>query len=332
MNLSHKIHEAVMKHLSSMSIRERKNASENLIQDLFIDLRVKVNKWAALTQQTSQARMGYIGQHLTSIVTGFPGSKTGARGDDLVLPDGRHSEIKTCYRVDQLGECKNCHTKIATSDKICPACGSKDLVRKDDSKWLISIPATEFAQKEFDDLFKNENFYLVLFEFEDLNNPENIIISIWSVDPRNKGFAYCMLDYYKNIWAKSKSHAPFNLWPYSLKFEMMAPLLIYRSKIDKNGSIKTILFPELTPPQPHKLSDLTELPARSIDYLSLCNLAKKYGIPIPAKCSTKKLLKIMQTYRKEKNISDAELIKQLQNVIYLKSIAAYIDVLPAGIY
>ena len=83
-----------MKHLSSMSIRERKNASENLIQDLFIDLRVKVNKWAALTQQTSQARMGYIGQHLTSIVTGFPGSKTGARGADLVLPDGRHSEIK----------------------------------------------------------------------------------------------------------------------------------------------------------------------------------------------------------------------------------------------
>ena len=100
----------------------------------------------------------------------------------------------------------------------------------------------EKLKKEFDDLFKNVNFYFVLFEFEELNVPETIVISIWSVDPCNKGFAYCMLDYYKNIWSKSKSHAPFNLWPYSLKFELMAPLLIYRSRIDKKGNIETILF------------------------------------------------------------------------------------------
>ena len=317
-----------MKNLSLLSIQERKNASEDLIQDLFVDLRNKVNKWAALTKQTSQARMGYIGQHLTSIVTGFPGSKTGARGDDLVLPDGKHSEIKTCYRVDQLGECKSCHTKVATFDKICPSCGSENLVRKDDSKWLISIPSTEFAQKEFDDLFKNVNFYFVLFEFEELNVPETIVISIWSVDPCNKGFAYCMLDYYKNIWSKSKSHAPFNLWPYSLKFELMAPLLIYRSRIDKKGNIETILFPGLTPPQFHGLSDLTKLPARSIDNFSLRNLIQQYDISVPLKCSTEKLLEAMQVYRKENNISDTVLIQQLQDIMYQEKVATHIGILP----
>lgn len=39
-------------------------ASEALIKDLYIDLRAKVNAWSKITQQTPQARMGYVGQHL----------------------------------------------------------------------------------------------------------------------------------------------------------------------------------------------------------------------------------------------------------------------------
>lgn len=45
-------------------------ASEALIKDLYIDLRAKVNAWSKITQQTPQARMGYVGQHLVSVVTG----------------------------------------------------------------------------------------------------------------------------------------------------------------------------------------------------------------------------------------------------------------------
>lgn len=60
-------------------------ASEQLIQDLYIDLRRKTRLWSSITRQTSQARMGYIGQHLVSVVTGSPGGRTGARGDDLKL-------------------------------------------------------------------------------------------------------------------------------------------------------------------------------------------------------------------------------------------------------
>ncbi len=43
-------------------------ASEALIKDLYIDLRAKVNAWSKITQQTPQARMGYVGQHLPKIV------------------------------------------------------------------------------------------------------------------------------------------------------------------------------------------------------------------------------------------------------------------------
>ena len=46
-------------------------ASEQLIHDLYIDLRKKANHWASITHQTAQARMGYVGQHLVSVVTGY---------------------------------------------------------------------------------------------------------------------------------------------------------------------------------------------------------------------------------------------------------------------
>lgn len=82
-----------------------KESAELLITDLYVDLRKKVNSWASHTQQTPQARMGYIGQHLVSVVTGFPGGKSGACGHDLIFSDEEYGEIKTCSKVDQLGVC-----------------------------------------------------------------------------------------------------------------------------------------------------------------------------------------------------------------------------------
>ena len=61
----------------------RVETSERLIDELYIDLRRRINNWASITKQTAQARMGYVGQHLVSIVTGYPGGKSGARGKDL---------------------------------------------------------------------------------------------------------------------------------------------------------------------------------------------------------------------------------------------------------
>jgi hypothetical protein len=78
-------------------------ASIALIKDLYVDLRKKMLEWAKITGQTGQARIGYIGQHLVSVVTGYKGAKTGARGFDLKIGDFDYGEIKTCSKVDQMG-------------------------------------------------------------------------------------------------------------------------------------------------------------------------------------------------------------------------------------
>lgn len=137
-------------------------ASEALIKDLYIDLRAKVNAWSKITQQTPQARMGYVGQHLVSVVTGYPGGKSGARGYDLVIDDERHGEIKTCYRVDQLGSCNACGAVVSSLETECAVCSSTSINRKDDSKWLIAIRNND----EFAKLLDPYRYYFVLFEFE----------------------------------------------------------------------------------------------------------------------------------------------------------------------
>lgn len=216
------------------------DSSERLLEDLYIGLREKLLLWAAVTKQTPQARMGYIGQHLTSIVTGYPGGMSGGRGYDLILPNGRAAEIKTCYRVDQLGICKVCRSSVSSIQESCANCFSQNIERKDDSKWLLAVK----TDKDFKELLDPEKYFFVLFEFEDLNDPSNlnIVASIWEVDPRHLGFAACMVDYKINIQGSSASGAPFNLWPHMLKFQLMAPKLIYQARILEN-SIETRVFP-----------------------------------------------------------------------------------------
>ncbi len=196
--------------------------------------------------------MGYVGQHLVSAATGYRGEKTGARGKDLLLPNGLHAEIKTCSKVDQLGRCNNCSTAIARIEMKCTECGSSDIKRNDDSKWLISIR----HEVEFDQILAPKYYYLVLFDFVDLLSPTTIRASIWQVDPTVPGFAYCMVDYYSNIRAQSRTKAPFNLWPFSLKFDIMRPVLIYQSFIAADGSIRTEIFPERDEPRVHSLKPL----------------------------------------------------------------------------
>ena len=135
------------------------NSSEALLRDLFIDLKSRVNYWAAITKQTAQARMAYVGQHLTSVVTGFPGGRSGARGYDLILPNGQFAEIKTCMRIDQLGFCNNCSARVAGIEGTCPQCGSSDVTRPTDSKWLLS-PRNE---NDLANMSAPAFYYLVLF-------------------------------------------------------------------------------------------------------------------------------------------------------------------------
>ena len=306
-------------------------ASEALITDLYVDLRTKVNEWSAITNQTPQARMGYVGQHLVSVVTGYPGGKSGARGYDLVMEDGAYGEIKTCYRVDQLGSCSKCGAVVSSLETECAICGSRDINRKDDSKWLISLR----NDKEFEEVIEPEKYYFVLFEFEELANTanNNIIASIWEVDPKAKGFAFCMIDYYLNIRARSTSKAPFNMWPHEFKFSLTKPTLIYQSVIKPDGTIHTAIFPTLNNTKKDPLRKLTEYSrATTITSVSVERVIHRFSPTVDLKYTSKPdRLRLLQQIREEQPIANDELCDAFADEIYLPLILPHKKHIPESI-
>jgi predicted RNA-binding Zn-ribbon protein involved in translation (DUF1610 family) len=300
--------------------------SELLIRDLYIDLRKKVHEWAEITSQTAQARMGYVGQHLVSVVTGYPGAKSGARGKDLVLPDDKFAEIKTCYRVDQLGTCSSCGTVVASIDKNCPSCGSVDINRKHDSKWLIAIHNND----EFANILDPEFYFLVLFDFPNLANPDVIRASIWRVRPDAPGFAYCMIDYYLNIRSKSDSKAPFDFWPFSLKFCLMKPLLIYRSLITADDLIETQLFPNRDDPLTHNITPLTRHASSSnLTKENILHLANFLDISVNRSQTKAHLLLYIDQHISQRHISEDNLSDLISREFYHSKIEQHIPNLPS---
>lgn len=292
-------------------------ASEQLIRDLYINLRNKVNAWSEITKQTPQARMGYIGQHLVSVVTGHSGGKSGARGYDLIIDKEHYGEIKTCYRVDQLGSCGDCNAVVSSLERKCAECGSTNIIRKDDSKWLISIR----NDNEFEKILEPEKYYFVLFEFENIYDTENhnIIASIWEVDPKKKGFGFCMMDYYLNIRKNCNSKAPFNMWPHQFKFALTNPKLIYRSIIKENGEIKTNIFPSLNNTYFEELEPLeTYSQTKTITLEAAKQVLAHFNYEerkIPR--SKKEILTAIEELRIAKNIPNYELCDAFADAIYL---------------
>jgi hypothetical protein len=300
-------------------------ASERLIHDLYIDLRQKVNRWASLTRQTAQARMGYVGQHLVSVVTGFTGGRSGARGKDLVLPNNRFAEIKTCYRVDQLGKCSDCGAGASSIETQCPECASQNIERKEDSKWLIGIR----HEDELAHMLDPAAYYLVLFDFTDLAKPTTIRGSIWKVGSLNPGFAYCLVDYYFNIRKASKSKAPFNLWPFQLKFDLMKPLLIYRSLISLDNRITTELFPGRGKPTIHPLKSLSDYSQSQNLTVDKCRLAARLlKAEIPQTESKREILNTIQTHINRERIQQKTVADLFAHALYWPDIEGHVRGLP----
>jgi hypothetical protein len=304
------------------------DSSEQLIRDLYIELRRKIKVWAHITHQTAQARMGYIGQHLVSVVTGYPGGRSGARGKDLVLPDGAFAEIKTCYRVDQLGMCNKCESPVSPIELKCASCESEDIKRNDDSKWLVGIQHNQ----EFAEILLPKYYYLVLFDFTDITKPTTIRASIWRVDPRSPGFAFCMIDYYRNIRTASKSKAPFNLWPFQLKFELMRPLLIYQAFINDDDTIKTTVFPGRDEAVRHPLSDLrTFSRSQNLTVAKIQSVATELRVRLPASTDKATLLTALQTGITAQRMPSDAVVDALAKALYWRDIQPHIDGLPQGI-
>lgn len=300
-------------------------ASEQLLSDLYLDLRAKLARWASITHQTAQARMGYIGQHLTSVVTGLPGGKSGARGYDLIHPDKTFSEIKTCSRVDQLGSCGDCGAAISPVEERC-GCGSKNIIRKEDSKWLIGIRnETEFAE-----VLDPKTYYLVLFDFPDLAKPDVVRASIWTVDPQGVGFAACMADYYLNIQSKSASKAPFNLWPYKLKFDIMRPTLIYRSLLEGTSKIVTEVFPGRDDAREHVLQPLPDYSGSDLPVPAITDFASRLKMTkvLDGLVQKKAMLTALQKEISGKKLPNAVVADALAASIYKPLIARHVGSLP----
>ena len=101
---------------SFITINDNLKNVEKFIEEIIITPKRYLARWATLTNQTPAAKIGYIGQHLTSLITGVQGTGSGARGDDL--SDG--SEVKSCNKVDQVDKCKNCGTRVLRIENECP--------------------------------------------------------------------------------------------------------------------------------------------------------------------------------------------------------------------
>ena len=121
--------------VSKITIFDNRSKIETFLREVIIEPRKTMRKWSKITNQTPNLKIGYIGQHLASLIIGMKGTGTGARGDDII--DG--TEVKSCSRIDQLDKCNICEGNVLRSQNVCPSCGASDIDRKDDSKWLITI-------------------------------------------------------------------------------------------------------------------------------------------------------------------------------------------------
>lgn len=207
---------------------------DGLLKDLVLHPRLKALQWAAITKQTPNMKIGYPGQHLASLVTGMPGTRTGARGHDLI--DG--SETKSCSRVDQLDKCLACGGKVMRLETTCPDCDSDQIKRNDDSKWLFTIR----SENDLKVLLGVPRVILALADYPNFNQGDYETLSfqifeIWPAANRHSAFATLMSAYYESIYLghkasdAAKTPAPKNFWPYSYQFYKCNPVLIFSALV-----------------------------------------------------------------------------------------------------
>lgn len=216
----------------------------NLLNDLVLEPRIKALNWSKITGQTPNMKIGYPGQHLASLIVGMLGSKTGARGNDIV--DG--TEVKSCSRVDALDKCKECGEKVSRYEKNCSVCGSENISRDNTSKWLFTIRSERDLEVLLEDV---DRVLLVLADYPHFLQGHFDTISfqaweIWTKSDRCDRFSEIMTNYYNNIFLKqrelnpNKTPAPKNFWPYSYQFYLCNPVKVFSCDITNANTSPTI--------------------------------------------------------------------------------------------
>jgi len=236
-----------------IKIDDNYNRIRLLLKELVLDPRVKALNWSKITKQTPNMKIGYPGQHLASLITGVEGVRTGARGDDL--KDG--TEIKSCSRVDQLDNCKECKKKLLRIEAKCPHCGSESINRMNDSKWLFSVK----SEAELDLLTnKIERIFLTISDYPNYNQGDFSSIrfqafELWNNNTRHSNFKLIMENYYNKIFLEHikknprKTPAPKNFWPFSYQFYLCNPVKVFEAIVnnaDTNPEVEITLLVDTT--------------------------------------------------------------------------------------
>lgn len=168
------------------------------LSDMVLRPRRDLMKWAAITKQTPNINIGYPAQHLASLVTGVEGARTAARGHDLC----DHSEVKSCSRVDQLDKCIDCRAAVARMEVHCPVCGSSNIRRNNDSKWLLAVKSQQELSLLLD---RVPRIIFILADYpnfsdEDWATIQFQVFEVWPRDPRQGNFKKLMTSYFHNIY------------------------------------------------------------------------------------------------------------------------------------
>lgn len=211
-----------------ISINDNIAKIKKFIQDMIIVPRKKAHYWAKITNQTPNLKIGYPAQHLASLICGMKGTATGARGEDIV--DG--SEVKGCSKIDQSDKCKDCKKTVLRTDETCPYCGSENIKRNNDSKWLIGIKSDDELRMLLEE---TPRFIFIVtdypqFELQDYDTLRIRAFEVWVKSRRCIHFRTLMKNYYEYIFKEhkkinpNKNPAPKNLFPDNFPFYMCNPI------------------------------------------------------------------------------------------------------------
>lgn len=231
------------------------------IEEVIISPKSTLKAWSQITKQTPAVKLGYIGQHLASLVTGVPGTGSGARGDDLA--DG--SEVKSCNKIDQADKCKNCKHRVMRYEEVCPYCGSTEIERKEDSKWLFSVRSEEELQQ----YLTMSRIVLLLMDYPNFeaNDYKDIRISVYEIYPqeeRMKVFGELLSNHYHNIYLpKLNDNAktnPMNLHPFSYQFYKCNPINTFTCVIKDIETAPIINIQNFVLPNVERGTDMQSLP------------------------------------------------------------------------
>jgi hypothetical protein len=249
--------------LKFITIHDNEMHIKRLISDLILTPRIKALEWSSITKQTPNMKVGYPGQHLASLIVGMEGARTGARGHDII--DG--SEVKACSRVDQLDNCANCSEKVLRIEPFCSTCGSSNIRRMGDSKWLFTIRSERDLE-----VLTNEVERVILtiadypnFDEQDFETLRFQVFEIWTKSPRCARFKEIMTNYFEKIYAghkakdSNKTPAPKNFWPYSYQFYLCNPIRVFSCIVENANSVPNILIEYFMPPQQNRAFMRSEL-------------------------------------------------------------------------